>query len=164
MLAEEFQFPNSIFQALGRIRRNAAEWNRIILVRREGDLNRRLQTASVVAAFLIASAVLLPLGAQQKNAVPQPNTQAEQSAGNPTKGREVYSRNCAICHYPASTQKKVGPGLKEIYKRGQFADGKKVNDATMRAWIENGGKQMPPYNNVLSRQQLADVIAYLKTL
>lgn len=79
-------------------------------------------------------------------------------------GKQVYEKHCAICHYSASAAKKIGPGMKGIYARGKFADGKKVDDASMRVWIEKGGKDMPAYKSTLSAKEIADLIAYLKTL
>ena len=80
------------------------------------------------------------------------------------RGRAVYKRSCAICHFEASTAKKVGPGMKGIYKRGTYADGKPVDDASMRAWIEKGGKDMPGFKDSLKPEQVSDLIVYLKTL
>ncbi len=84
--------------------------------------------------------------------------------GDAAKGEQVYRARCAICHFSASTEKKMGPGLKDLYTRGKFADGKKVDDASVQAWIERGGKNMPTYRAVLSAEQIRDLIAYLKTL
>ena len=89
---------------------------------------------------------------------------ASQSKGDVEKGRVVYKRNCEICHHSASTAKKIGPGLKAIYKSKTFADGKPVNDDTMRVWIEDGGKDMPQFKNTLKPQQIEDLIAYMRTL
>lgn len=80
------------------------------------------------------------------------------------RGRAVYKRSCAICHFETSTAKKVGPGMKGIYKRGTYADGKPVDDASMRVWIEKGGKDMPGLKDSLKPEQVSDLIAYLKTL
>lgn len=87
-----------------------------------------------------------------------------EAKGDEAKGRVVYKRNCEICHHPTSTAKKIGPGLKGIYERKKFADGKPVNDDTMRAWIEDGGKDMPQFKNTLRAAQISDLIAYLRTL
>jgi mono/diheme cytochrome c family protein len=89
---------------------------------------------------------------------------AAETAGDAAKGRVVYQRNCAICHHTASTAKKIGPGLKSIYRRGKFGSGKPVNDETMRAWIEDGGKDMPQFKDTLNPAQIAHLIAYIKTL
>jgi mono/diheme cytochrome c family protein len=80
------------------------------------------------------------------------------------RGLGVYKERCAICHFSESDAKKIGPGLKAIYKRGKFPDGGKVNDASMEKWILSGGKDMPPFQQVLNPNQIHDLIAYLKTL
>ena len=96
---------------------------------------------------------------------------AKKSANGPgsstaavTRGKAVYAGYCEICHYDTSDKKKVGPGLKGLTRRGTFSDGAKLNDASLRTWIENGGKDMPSFGSTLSDAQLRDVIAYLKTL
>ena len=95
---------------------------------------------------------------------PATKSSAAMPATPPARGKEVYRMSCGICHFETSAQKKIGPGLKGIYKRGKFADGKGVDDKAMRAWIESGGKDMPPFRDVLTSAQIADLIAYLKTL
>ena len=102
--------------------------------------------------------------AQSKKAPPKKNGAAATKAGDAAKGRQVYSENCSICHFAKSREKKIGPGLEGIFKRGKFADGKKVDDASMRAWIEKGGEQMPPFDEVLNKQQIEDLVAFLKTI
>jgi cytochrome c2 len=89
---------------------------------------------------------------------------APASKGDVKKGKEVYETWCEICHYSENAEKKIGPGLKGVYKRGKFADGKKVDDQTMRQWIEAGGKDMPGFKDQISSSQIADLIAYLRTL
>jgi cytochrome c len=79
-------------------------------------------------------------------------------------GHTVYATYCAICHHSASTEKKVGPGLKGLGKREKFADGNKISEDSLRAWIEKGGKDMPPFKETLTPEQIRDVVAYLKTL
>ena len=81
-----------------------------------------------------------------------------------TRGQALFSERCAICHYDQSTAQKMGPGLKGIYTRGKFADGKKVDDASMKLWIENGGKDMPGLKDVLKPEQIRVLVSYLKTL
>jgi cytochrome c2 len=96
---------------------------------------------------------------------------AKKSAGLPgslsaaaTRGKTVYSTYCEICHFDTSDKKKVGPGLKGLTRRGTFSDGTKLDDARLRTWIENGGKDMPSFRTTLTDPQLRDLIAYLKTL
>ncbi len=84
-------------------------------------------------------------------------------AGNPAKGKEVFEQ-CAVCHNADSTEKKMGPGLKGLYKKAKLSNGKPVNDSTVRAVIDAGGNGMPAYKELLSEQEKANLIAYLKTL
>jgi cytochrome c len=83
--------------------------------------------------------------------------------GDAVKGKEVFGQ-CAVCHSADSAEKKVGPGLKGLYKHDKLVNGKKVTDATVREKIDEGGNGMPSYKDLLSDQEKDDVIAYLKTL
>ena len=87
------------------------------------------------------------------------------SSGSAPKGKEVFEKKCAICHYADKEAKKIGPGLKGMYKRGTFTvNGNKVTDETLKTWIENGDSLMPPMKETLEADQIKDVIAYVKTL
>ncbi len=80
------------------------------------------------------------------------------------QGEKLFNTKCAICHYSESAAKKVGPGLKGLSKHGKFADGKPVDDASLRAWIEKGGKNMPGFKQALNVEQVRALVAYMKTL
>jgi cytochrome c len=81
------------------------------------------------------------------------------------RGKDVFEKKCAICHYADSDAKKIGPGLKGLAKRGTFSvNNNKVTDENLRTWIENGDSLMPPFKDVLEAAQIKDVIAYVKTL
>jgi cytochrome c2 len=80
------------------------------------------------------------------------------------KGKTIYAKRCAVCHFAASDAKKVGPGLKGLSKRRTFTDRKPVTDESLRAWIETGGKDMPGFRAILNANQVRDLIVYLKSL
>jgi len=81
------------------------------------------------------------------------------------RGKEIFDKKCAVCHYPDSDAKKIGPGLKDISKRGTFTvNGNKVTEETLKTWIENGDSLMPPFKEVLEAPQIKDVVAYVRTL
>jgi cytochrome c len=81
------------------------------------------------------------------------------------RGKTVFQQKCAVCHYDTSDQKKIGPGLKGISKRGTFSvNGNKITDESLKNWIENGDQLMPPFKDTLEPGQIKDVIAYVKTL
>jgi cytochrome c len=83
--------------------------------------------------------------------------------GDAEKGKAVFEQ-CAICHNADSDEKKMGPGLKGLFKKDKMVNGKKPTDATVLAKINEGGNGMPGYKDTLSDQEKDDVIAYLKTL
>ncbi len=83
--------------------------------------------------------------------------------GDATKGKEVFGQ-CAVCHNADSTERKMGPGLKGLFKRDKLANGKAVTEANVRAKIDEGGNGMPSYKDMLSDQEKDDLVAYLKTL
>jgi cytochrome c len=87
------------------------------------------------------------------------------SKGSAVKGKEIFGKKCALCHFAESDQKKIGPGLKGISKRGTFTvNGNKVTDENLKTWIENGDSLMPPFKEVLEPTEIKDVIAYVRTL
>ena len=88
---------------------------------------------------------------------------ATSKAGDAAKGKEVFEQ-CSVCHNADSTDKKIGPGLKGLYKQEKLVNGKKVTDANVMDFINNGGNGMPAYADMLSADDKANVIAYLKTL
>lgn len=83
--------------------------------------------------------------------------------GDPEKGKEVFQQ-CSVCHNPDSEEKKMGPGLKGLFKKDKLANGKKPTEANIRAKIDEGGNGMPSYKDMLSDGEKDDLIAYLKTL
>ncbi|MEP7364275.1 MAG: c-type cytochrome [Acidobacteriota bacterium] len=86
-----------------------------------------------------------------------------QKAGDAAKGKEVFEQ-CAVCHNADSDEKKMGPGLKGLFKKAKLNNGKAVNEANVRAVVEQGGNGMPAYEEMLEKKEKDDLIAYLKTL
>ena len=83
--------------------------------------------------------------------------------GDPAKGKEVFEP-CGVCHNADSTAKKMGPGLKGLFKKDKLTNGKKPTEANIRAKVDEGGNGMPAYKDMLSDKEKDDLIAYLKTL
>jgi cytochrome c len=83
--------------------------------------------------------------------------------GDAAKGKAVFEQ-CGVCHNADSTEKKMGPGLKGLFKKDKMSNDKKPTEANIRTKIDEGGNGMPPYKDLLSDQEKDDLIAYLKTL
>jgi mono/diheme cytochrome c family protein len=108
------------------------------------------------------AAALLPLLLFSGQAFAQ--DKGKGGAGSAAKGKEVFESNCSVCHNSDSTETKVGPGLKGLFKKAALNNKKKVTDANVREMINMGGNGMPMYEDMLSAAEKSDVIAYLKTL
>ena len=86
------------------------------------------------------------------------------AAGDAAKGKAVFEQ-CSVCHNADSEEKKMGPGLKGLFKRATFADGKtKVTEPAVRKKVDEGGNGMPAYAEMLDKGEKENLIAYLKTL
>ncbi len=93
----------------------------------------------------------------------QLNAQGKAKPGDAAKGKDVFDQ-CSVCHNADSTETKVGPGLKGLFKMDKLVNGKPVTEANVRDFINTGGNGMPAYADQLSDQDRNDLIAYLKTL
>lgn len=84
-----------------------------------------------------------------------------------TRGKAVYDRRCAYCH-STGVETRNAPGLKDISRRNIVAIGKPATDETLRIWIRVGGSgptgTMPGFGEIITEEELNDLIAYLKTL
>jgi cytochrome c len=117
------------------------------------------KSAMIAAGFvgLLGAGALLAQTATTKTVDPNASAVA--------RGKTVFQQKCSVCHYDNSEQKKIGPGLKGLSKRGTFSvNGNKITDESLKAWIENGDQLMPPFKDVLDAGQIKDVIAYVKAL
>jgi cytochrome c2 len=84
--------------------------------------------------------------------------------GDAEKGAALYRSKCLSCHFPDSEEKKLGPGLKDLFKK------EKLPHTERPATVENVKQQlirpalvMPSFAK-LTEKEMADLIAYLKTL
>jgi cytochrome c2 len=84
--------------------------------------------------------------------------------GSVENGAAFYTAKCFSCHYADSEDKKMGPGLKGIFKK------ETLPYTGFPATVENVEKQllrpalvMPAFTK-MTEQEMADLIAYLKTL
>lgn len=121
-------------------------------------MNRLWKNAVMAAGFvgLLGAGALFAAGSTKSSTA---------NAAAVGRGKAVFQQKCSVCHYDNSEQKKIGPGLKGISKRGVFSvNGNKITDESLKAWIENGDQLMPPFKEVLEPGQIKDVVAYVKTL
>jgi len=83
--------------------------------------------------------------------------------GDAEAGQELFDSKCSVCHNTDSKDKKIGPGLAGI-SEGTLPSGKEATTENMLENLNKGGAGMPPFEKLLSDEEKADLIAYVKTL
>lgn len=111
-----------------------------------------MKQITIVASSLLLG-VCLMLGQNKAGA----------AKGDAAKGKEVFEQ-CAVCHAADSAETKMGPTLQGLFKHKTLKNGKPVTDASVMAQINAGGNGMPAYQDQLSADEKANLMAYLHTL
>ena len=78
-------------------------------------------------------------------------------------GEDAYKANCILCHGEAGD---ANTPSGKIFKAASFSSPEvmKKSDADLLNIIKNGKDKMPPWSDVLTDEQVKDVIAYIHTL
>jgi mono/diheme cytochrome c family protein len=80
-------------------------------------------------------------------------------------GRKLYDNYCDRCHEPYSSHGKKGPSLKGVFKRQYLSQsGLPANDERMTDIVKYGRAKMEGFGQVMTEQQIKDLLAYLHTL
>lgn len=86
------------------------------------------------------------------------------NGGAAQAGKKLFEANCSACHFAKSKDKKVGPGLLELFKNPKLPDsGQPTSEKAVRQKIINGGKKMPPFKH-LKDDEITAIVDYLKSL
>ena len=81
------------------------------------------------------------------------------------EGRKLYDNYCDRCHEPYSSHGKKGPSLKGVFKHQYLSlSGLPANDERITDIIKYGRAKMEGFNQVMTDQQIKDLLAYLHTL
>ena len=80
------------------------------------------------------------------------------------RGRRIYEARCAECHYAYISRNLRGPSLQGLFKKQYMTSGIPANDERVIDIIEMGRAKMPGFQNKLTVDQIADLMAYLHTL
>jgi cytochrome c2 len=80
------------------------------------------------------------------------------------KGKKLFDSKCGFCHDTNSTEVIVGPGLKEIMKRGKLPVSQKPpTPENIANQLRDPFKDMPSFS-YLAEDDILNIIAYLNTL
>jgi mono/diheme cytochrome c family protein len=81
------------------------------------------------------------------------------SAGNPERGQQLAGRWCASCHLVGPEQREA---LADVPSFASVARREDLSEALLAAFLATPHPPMP--NMSLSRQEIADVLAYIRSL
>lgn len=80
------------------------------------------------------------------------------------EGEMIFAENCAMCHYRDRTETKIGPGLKDLFRRQNLPVSRKpVNAETVADQLKKPFDRMPSFPD-LTDAQIQALVAYLKIL
>ena len=81
------------------------------------------------------------------------------------EGRKRYDNYCDRCHEPYSSRGKKGPSLKGVFKQQYLpVSGLPANDERVTEIVKFGRAKMEGFSQVMTDQQIKDLLAYLHTL
>jgi len=80
-------------------------------------------------------------------------------------GRKLYDNYCDRCHEPYSSHGKKGPSLKGVFKKQYLSEsGLPANNERITDIVKYGRAKMEGFGQVMTEQQIKDLLAYLHTL
>jgi mono/diheme cytochrome c family protein len=80
-------------------------------------------------------------------------------------GRHIYDQYCDRCHAPYSSRNRQGPSLKGMYQHQYLPQsGMPANDDRVGDIVRFGRNKMEGFGQVLTQEQIDDLLAYLHTL
>ena len=80
-------------------------------------------------------------------------------------GRHIYDQYCDRCHAPYSSRGRKGPSLRGVFKHQYLRmSGMPANDDRVGDIIRLGRNKMEGFGQVLTQDQINDLLAYLHTL
>ena len=121
---------------------------------------------SWISPWVRASVVILALLALGGCEVERRKSDAELGLNaQQAEGRKLYDNYCDRCHEPYSSRGKKGPGLKGVFKQQYLPlSGLPANDERISDIVKNGRAKMEGFRQVMTEEQVKDLIAYLHTL
>jgi len=80
------------------------------------------------------------------------------------EGKHLYTVRCAHCHEDNDLQlKKVPPDLHGVFAHATLPSGAPATDQNVERVVLSGRNMMPSFAGRFTQDQMADLIAYLRT-
>jgi mono/diheme cytochrome c family protein len=120
----------------------------------------RLITVPLTSCWLVLMAACSGCEVERRKSDAELGLNPQQAAG-----RHFYDQYCDRCHAPYSSRGRQGPSLQGIFKKPYLSmSGMPANDQRVGEIIRLGRNKMEGFGNVLSDEQINDLLAYLHTL
>ncbi len=116
----------------------------------------------IVAVSLLSCSILFLLGCETERR----KSDAELGL-NPQQisGRHVFDQYCDRCHSAYSSKDRKGPSLQGVFKHQYLSQsGMPANDHRVSDIVRMGRNKMEGFSQVLTQEQIDDLLAYLHTL
>ena len=118
-----------------------------------------MRTVLLICSSALVLSCLSGCEAQRRKSDAELGLNPQQAAG-----RRVFDYDCARCHEAYSSSDLQGPSLQHMFKKQYLRSGLPANDDRVTEVVRYGKSKMPSFGNVLTPQQIKDLIAYLHTL
>lgn len=80
------------------------------------------------------------------------------------QGAAFFAQNCSMCHYSDRAETKIGPGLKDLFKKDKLpVSGKPVTEDNVRSQLKTPFDNMPAFTDI-TEEEFGFLIQYLKTI
>ena len=100
----------------------------------------------------------------KKTTAIQPNANDGLVTQSVAAGAKLFEKNCSFCHFTDSTDTKVGPGLKGLFKREKMSvSGWSVSADNLRRQLQTPFNEMPSFDS-LTDEEIKYLTDYLKSL
>jgi mono/diheme cytochrome c family protein len=124
------------------------------------NFGRQLSPSVGLCAVFLVMLTLVACDVERRKSDAELGLNPQQAAG-----RRLYDNYCDRCHEPYSSHGKKGPGLKGIFKQQYLSlSGLPANDDRVADIIKYGRAKMEGFNQVMTDEQVKDLLAYLHTL
>src|SRR5215467_1065061 len=121
---------------------------------------RRLLLVLPIGCWLVVMAACSGCEVERRKTDAELGLNPQQAAG-----RHIYDQYCDRCHAPYSSRGRQGPSLQGIFKKPYLGmSGMPANDQRVGEIIRLGRNKMEGFGNVLSDEQINDLLTYLHTL
>ena len=127
---------------------------------RDGMFNLKFKISNLKLIPFLSMYLIVGCDVQRRQTDAQLGLNPKQAAG-----RSSYDQYCDRCHAPYSSRGRQGPSMQGVFKNRYLSlSGLPANDDRVAEIIRTGRGKMPGYSQVLSQQQIGDLLAYLHTL